>query len=411
MIAPITPFPFAPASAGPAYRGGPPLSSQSTIERILSEEGVVIDHAGDATDAVRRFASDEHDLVILTHDETSQTLAAAASQGARAIQSLRTRAAQEGRRFVPVLMLTNASEHDAFSEARELGADDVLPIGLPPQQAAARVRAYLALSARGNQRTGPPRQGQSPWRHELTQRLVHDLRNPLAGLSSNLAYMDDRLSDSGDPEVREALADCRAAVGRLRRAATMLVDLGRLEEGNLQPRCSETLVAALLQDLLAQRLHEATLRDLQLVAEVPPGLTGLIDHEMVARMLHALLDHALRYAQTGTVVQLQAAPGAPGSVEGAAPRAGGLTLRVMAEGEWLPKVERTYLSRGAGGVSGALGARGAAGARGAQPLPSVAEIGLGLHYVQLAALAHSGGLEVQDDPPAAPRRTTVVLSL
>lgn len=387
MIAPVTSsLPLlvgAPLLVTAAPRGAALSSSQSAIERILNEEGVVIDHAGDATDAVLRFTSDEHDLMILTHHEGHQALAAAAVQGARAIQSLRSRTAQEGRRFVPVLMLTDASEHDALSEARELGADDVLPIGLPPQQAAARVRAYLALSARGNQRSGPPLSGGSPWRHELTQRLVHDLRNPLAGLSSNLAYMDDRLSDSGDPEVREALADCRAAVGRLRRAATMLVDLSRLEEGTLQPRRTETRVAALLQDLFAQRLHEATLRDLQLVAEVPPGLSAQIDHEIVGRMLHALLDHALRYAQTNTVVQLVAQA-----------REGGVILRVQAEGEWLPKLERSYLVLG--------GARG---------LPSVAEVGLGLHYAQLAALAHGGHLEIRDEPSQPAGRTTVVLSL
>lgn len=362
------------------------------LVRLLQDDNVAVDLAGDAADAARRFISDEHDLLILTHDEGRVPVA----QGARVLLALRQRTAQEGRRHVPVLMLLGAAaDETTFTEAMDLGVDDVLTGDMPGPQAVARVRAYLAL-ARGL-RGSTPRRESSPWRHELTQRLVHDLRNPLAGLSSNLAYVDDRLSDGGDPEVREALLDCRAAVGRLRRAASMLVDLGRLEEGNLQLRRQPTQVAALVGDLLEQRQHEAGLRELRLSADFAPALTGRVDQEITGRLLHALLDHALRYATTGSTVQLALAP--RGS--------DGLTVTLRAEGEWLPRVERTALGQAQ------LGAAAGPVTPGARALPSVAEVGLGLHYAQLAALAHGGSLDIRDDPPppAAPQRTTVTVQL
>lgn len=360
-----------------------PSAAQATIERLLLEDGIGIDHAGSAGEALSRFTSEEHDLVILTHDESTP----GAQALAEGVSSLRARAAALGRRFVPVLMMSSAPEHAAAQEARSLGADDVLSLAVSPQIAHARVRAYLALSARGGRAPSgsgsqSPRPASGPWRHDLTQRLVHDLRNPLAGLASNLSYVDDRLGRAADPEVVEALADCRAAVGRLRRAATMLVDVGPLEEGSLRPRLVEGPVVPMVQDLFAQRLHEASLRDLKLVADVPPGCSASFDQELTPRLLHALLDHALRYAAPGSQVQLQVCPrDRPG-----------LTLRLTAGGDWLPR-ERS------------------AAAQDPAPLPfGVAEVGLGLHYAHLVARAHGGGIQVIEEP-AAPRRTSAIVTL
>ncbi len=377
-------------------RGAGPSVPQTAIERMLLEDGFAIDHAADAGEAARRFASEEHDMVILTHEHPTLEV----MTGARAVHGLRVRAAQEGRRYVPVLMLSSAPEQAALFEAKTLGADDILPLTAIPQVTLLRLRAYLALSARGERRSsypGHPGPGllgalrgggeKASLRHDLTQRLVHDLRNPLAGLSSNLAYVDDRLGTGADPEVLEALADCRAAVGRLRRAATMLVDLGRLEEGTLEPRRMLTPIAHLVKEVFAQRQHEATLRDLTLVADVPPGLSSSIDSEVAARLLHALLDHALRYSEAGSTVRLRAER-IPGTAPGLSER---LLLEMVADGEWLPQSERIHIGRGA--------------------TSSVVSAGLGLHYAHLASLAHGGHIEVHEDPIGATTRTRLTVTL
>lgn len=356
-------------------RGAHPSAPQVSIERILHDEGIIIDHATDAADAARRFASAEHDLLILTHDDLAQAPRAVA----QAVSGLRARAAQEGRRYVPVLVLTSAPEHTATSEAKNLGADDVLGLGTAPQLLCSRVRAYLALSSHKAQKAASGGRGPTgALRYELTQRLVHDLRNPLAGLTSNLAYVDDRLGTLADPEVLEALSDCRAAVGRLRRSATMLVDLARMEDGSLKPRRVETLLVPVLQDVFAQRMHEAHLRDLRLTAQVPPGLKASFDPELCGRLLHALLDHALRYAQSGTAVEVSAAP-----------HERGLDLRLSAQGEWLPRAEFKTGEH-------------------SWP-PSVVEVGLGLHYARLAAQCHGGAMEVAEEPGPPPRTTARIV--
>lgn len=215
---------------------------------------------------------------------------------------------------------------------------------------------------------------------DLTQRLVHDLRNPLASLSSNLAYMDERLGPAADPEVKEALLDCKAAVGRLRRAATMLVDLGLLQQGTLAPRRVLTQVAPLLQEVFAQRLHEARLREVKLAAEVPAAMAASFDAELVQRLLHALLDYALRYANPGGTVLVRAERDPKER----------LLLSMEAEGEWLPPEERAYLQRSAA-PEGA------------------ASVGLGPHYVNLATEAHAGSLQVLSD--AGRKRLAVTITL
>src|SRR5262249_14130077 len=119
---------------------------------------------------------------------------------------------------------------------------------------------------------------------------------------------------------------------------------------------------------------------LKLVADVPPGFVASFDPELLPRLLHALLDHALRYAQPGSQVLVQVCPrDRPG-----------LSLRLQASGDWLPR------EPGAGPTS---------------PLPSgVAEVGLALHYAHLVARAHGGSILVTEEG-APPRRTTAVLAL
>ncbi|MDW8280892.1 MAG: hypothetical protein RMK29_04215 [Myxococcales bacterium] len=350
----------------------PPCAAQLALEQRLIEEGVHIDHAATAQQALEGAWA--HDLLILTQDKTSD----GAPLVAEGVLALRRRAAQQGRRHLPVLMLSAAPEHDAAHQARHLGADDVLSLSLPPQLACSRVRAYLALAASSSPppASTPPQTRSVPWHQDLTRRLVHDLRNPLAGLTSNLSYIEDRLGQSADPEVLEALADCRAAVARLRRAAAMLVDLGPLEQGTLRPRLQQALLAPLLQDLLDQRLHEASLRQLRLVADVPPGHVAAFDPELLPRLLHALLDHALRYAQAGSQVLLRVLADTPGR----------LTLRLEAAGAWLPRDHGGHLPSG------------------------VVEVGLALHYAHLVAQAHGGSIQVlQEASPDRGQQTVAVV--
>jgi signal transduction histidine kinase len=425
---------IAPTQARPAHAS----AAQAVMERMLQDEGVALDHAADVGEAARRFSPEEHDLILLTWspedpigDAPESAQAHDRDRAREEIRALRARLL-EGRRpvHVPVLLLSAAPEPAAVAEARAVGADDVLTIGqngAGPALCCARVRAYLALSARGPGRATPsPRPApaapsqpglglagsQGALRHDVTQRLVHDLRNPLAGLSSNLAYIDERLRDKQrrdapdakvDPEILEALQDCRAAVGRLRRAATMLVDVGPLEEGALRPRRAEALVGPLLTEVISHRAHEASLRDLQLLCDVPADLSAAFDVELTQRLLHALLDHALRYASSGGPVLLHVRP-RQGQGQGLGLGANqGLTLRVVATGEWIPHAERVYAGRGA--ISPG----------------NIAEVGLGLHYALLVARAHGGSLEVIEGAPLAEGsgpghgqeqgRTTVVVTL
>ena len=60
---------------------------------------------------------------------------------------------------------------------------------------------------------------------ELLALLAHDLKNPLAAVLANLAFIDG--SVASDPDLRDALADARLASELLQRLVSNLEMIGR----------------------------------------------------------------------------------------------------------------------------------------------------------------------------------------
>ena len=334
------------------------------LEFLLEQEGHTCARARDGAEAVKRFTADHHDLVILDIEMPGMN-------GIKATRRVKEAASQH-ESYVPVLVVTGADVVQGRADAYDAGADDFLAKPIEGWELRARVRTFLQIAAqqRATQEAYRKLQELQGFRDELTELLVHDLKNPLASLSSNLAFVESRLA--GDRDGREAIADCRDSTGRLIRMVMMLLDINKLEEGKLEPQRKLASARGLLEASARGRAHEASFRGLSIEVVGDASLVAPLDADLLGRVIDNLLDNALRYTPRLGLVRLAAERGPLG-----------VRLSLFNSGKPIPPSDRDRIFHKYERLGDRRGPRGA-------------NRGLGLYFCRLAVEAHEGRIAVDD---------------
>ncbi|MEO6120838.1 MAG: ATP-binding protein [Acidimicrobiales bacterium] len=138
-------------------------------------------------------------------------------------------------------------------------------------------------------------------RRDLVANVSHELRTPISALQAVL----ENLVDGVEPPDPEALRTMLRQVERLGRLVRQLLDLSRLESGNVPLQRGRFEVRSLLDDAAAEvRLLGATI-EIE-VHVTPPGLVVVADHERLHQVVVNLLDNAVRHSPVGGRVEVAA---------------------------------------------------------------------------------------------------------
>ena len=149
-------------------------------------------------------------------------------------------------------------------------------------------------------------------RDNLTHMIVHDLRSPLTVLKGFLGVLNLRLEGKLDQGEREALAYAMNASEQLNTMVTSLLDVSRLEAGEMPVALTECDLAALTREALKEQVALASAKRLQF--EVAPGrVPVLCDPALTARVMTNLIGNALKFT----------------------PEPGGISLRLELEEEFV----------------------------------------------------------------------------
>jgi signal transduction histidine kinase len=183
-------------------------------------------------------------------------------------------------------------------------------------------------------------------RREFVANASHELRTPLFALGGFLELLSDEDLDARTR--RDFLQTARGQVDRLTRLATDLLDLSRLDAGQLDVEAAPVdlnLAAEAVVDEF-RGLAESSEHDLRLRAE--NDAVGLGDEERVLQIARSLVANALRHTPPGTLVEVSALS-----------ERGSAVLRVRDTGPGIPPddqgrvFERFY--RGDGGAASGSG--------------------------------------------------------
>jgi signal transduction histidine kinase len=183
-------------------------------------------------------------------------------------------------------------------------------------------------------------------RREFIANASHELRTPLFSLGAFLELLED---EQMSPEVRkDFLAEMRDQIDRLARLATDLLDLSRLDAGQLEVEIREFDLAAsgrqVADDFRA--VAESTEHELLVEAEAPVGALG--DELRVQQIVRALVENAIRHTPEGTTVTVRVLR-----------RGNGAVLEIRDDGPGIPIEDQKHLFqrfyRSAGGKASGSG--------------------------------------------------------
>ncbi len=143
-------------------------------------------------------------------------------------------------------------------------------------------------------------------RKQFIAQASHELRTPLFSLGGFLELLED---EELDEETRaQFLEQIRGQVDRMRKLATELLDLSRLESGALELRPEPTDVGQLARDIAGEFTPAAAQHDAALeVRTAREPIEIECDPERVAQVMRILLDNALVHTPSGTAISVSAA--------------------------------------------------------------------------------------------------------
>jgi PAS domain S-box-containing protein len=210
-------------------------------------------------------------------------------------------------------------------------------------------------------------------RSDLMSMIIHDLRSPLGNILSSLDLMSGALQ-AGDTALLNSLVSiAHRAASRLSRLVDSLLDLRRLESGEVRLNRAPAELDAVLNEALEQVQPNAQAKGLTLARVPGPALPVVpMDAELVRRVVTNLLDNAVKYTPSSGAITLSGA---------AAPHQVVVTVRDTGPG--VPPEEQQRIFDKFTRIQRQATPQG---------------LGLGLAFCKLAVEAHGGRIWVESGP-------------
>ncbi len=221
----------------------------------------------------------------------------------------------------------------------------------------------------------------SDLKENLTQMLVHDLKNPLTSVIGNLQLLERKVRD----EHAVMIARSVTAAQRMHRMVLDLLDIAGLEEGRLALDRRPLDARRLLQDAVEDADVEAQRRGV--VLRVDPASTATTvdaDAAVLRRVVDNLIANALEHSPSGTTVTLSTHS-----------RGGDVELSVADQGPGIPEEYRDRVFEKFSRF-------------GLRRTGITANRGLGLTFCRLAVEAHGGAIWVESAPGGGALFRTVI---
>ncbi|GLQ94654.1 sensor histidine kinase [Dyella acidisoli] len=174
-------------------------------------------------------------------------------------------------------------EHDLAPIGDAQVPVEILPLTRTIDGLFARLRGMLALHER------------------FIADAAHQLRTPLAGLS---VHAERAQASSDQATIKDALNHIQRLILRANRTSSQLLALTRAQTAEHEIGDTERLdLAAVIPELVGQRVHEALAADIDLGYDGPTGPLWIEgDRHRLQEMLDNLIDNGLRYAGRGSLM-------------------------------------------------------------------------------------------------------------
>jgi two-component system sensor histidine kinase/response regulator len=288
--------------------------------------------------------------------------------------------------YLPVVLLTALDRQEERNAGLGSGADDFLSKPVDRHELLLRVETFVRLRRQDDyirRQLGELRERDQliqkqidelkvldVMKDDLVAMMVHDLRNPLAGIMGFLGVL---AKDIDDQRLRSDADLALQASGRLREILDDMLHVRMLESGAVSLRCELVRAGVLVEDAIKSVWGAARARGVE-IAPVVQASTLCIeaDPKLVRRALENLLTNAVKYSPRGALVRPSIR-----SIET------NVEIEIADRGIGIPDELKEHLFQKFGSVEAARG-------------DERHGVGLGLYLVKLVATAHGGQAVVRN---------------
>jgi two-component system sensor histidine kinase/response regulator len=298
-------------------------------------------------------------------------------------------------RLLPIIMVTALNALEDKIQALEIGADDFLSKPINKTELLAKVRSILRVKAlqdeverqkRELQETNDRLINTQRFKEMMVQMVVHDLKNPLAGIMGNIQLLQLQGAAMNTKRLDEIAERIHESGRQMTRMILNILDVGRLEEQKMPLRIEPISLHVVAQEQLSELVSVAARDGIRLenrVAEDVPPVQA--DPGLISRVVANLLNNALKHTPEGGTVGIETRPDGEEIV-----------LTVSDTGEGIPEELQPHIfEKFVAGDSDNSGRM-------------LYDSGLGLTFCRLAVERHGGRIWIRSRPGEG---TTVHIAL
>jgi signal transduction histidine kinase len=209
-------------------------------------------------------------------------------------------------------------------------------------------------------------------RDDLTHMIVHDLRSPLTVVSGYIEALENAAARKLTPTEAKYVSEAHRGADKIRDMITNLLDLNRLEDGQMPLRLQPNDVARIARK--AADHFAPVLRGRQLRYEIPSGpVVANCDEDVIRRVLENLISNAIKFTKSDGTITVTVQP-----------NESDVTISVSDDGPGIPADKHKHIFEKFGQTEA-----------GAQKQHST---GIGLAFCRLAVEAHGGKIDIDSKP-------------
>jgi signal transduction histidine kinase len=145
---------------------------------------------------------------------------------------------------------------------------------------------------------------------------VHELRTPLTALRGYIEVFEDELASQLNPEMKDFMNKMQASAQQLTAFVSNILNVARIQEGQLSLQLTEENWAVIIQNCINNLSLQAKLKGKTIEYTVDPNIpTVAVDEISITEVLNNLIDNAIKYSGSSTVIRVDASLTTDGVVE------------------------------------------------------------------------------------------------
>ncbi len=225
-------------------------------------------------------------------------------------------------RSVPIIFLTAKAGSEARIESLEAGANDYVSKPFHEEELLARINNQLRMRAQEKEieartieleRLNRQLEAVNATLREVNQRksefvsiVSHDLRSPMAAIQGYVDNMQEGLAGGLSEKQGYYLTRMKANIERVTRMINDLLNLTKIETGQIEIRLQSVSMGELIDHLLEGVEPTAHQKHLKLKARYEPGLPAVqCDPDKVTQILTNLIQNAIKFTASDGEVRVE----------------------------------------------------------------------------------------------------------